>query len=168
LYLTNLLVCVLILLQAAVVVAAIYYAESIYTGRVHVKLILVVALGAGLGVIYLINASLGIVHKAKTGVVGKSLSREDYPGLWKYVNELSAEVGTVGPKNLVVGLEPNFYVTEADVRCLDGELTGRTMYISLALCRIMTVPELKAVIAHELGHFKGWSRLLRSRVDGSL
>jgi Zn-dependent protease with chaperone function len=46
-------------------------------------------------------------------------------------------------------------VTEADVLCLDGELTGRTMYISAPLCRIITLEEFSGIIAHELGHFKG-------------
>lgn len=56
---------------------------------------------------------------------------------------------------LVVGLTPTFFVTEADVHCIGGTVTGRTMYLSVPLCRILTVEELSAVIAHELGHFRG-------------
>jgi Zn-dependent protease with chaperone function len=54
-----------------------------------------------------------------------------------------------------VGLDPNFFVTEADVTCLSGKLSGRTLYCSLPLCRILSKEELTAIIGHELGHFKG-------------
>jgi Zn-dependent protease with chaperone function len=46
-------------------------------------------------------------------------------------------------------------VTEARVRCLNGVVTGRTLYCSLPLARILTLPEFDAVIGHELGHFRG-------------
>src|SRR5262249_10608236 len=41
------------------------------------------------------------------------------------------------------------------VVCLDGQLTDRTMYISLPLCRLLTEDELKVVLGHELAHYKG-------------
>ncbi len=95
------------------------------------------------------------MSKAKTIVIGHSLTADDYPHLWQFVNGLAKATGTETPHNLVVGLTPNFFVTEADVQCIDGELTGRTMYLSAPLCRILTNEQLSAVIAHELGHFKG-------------
>ncbi|MBI2865206.1 MAG: M48 family metalloprotease [Chloroflexi bacterium] len=55
----------------------------------------------------------------------------------------------------MLGLNPNFFVTEADVTCLNGQLSGRTLYCSLPLCRILTLNELSAIIGHELAHFKG-------------
>jgi Zn-dependent protease with chaperone function len=57
----------------------------------------------------------------------------------------------------VVGLNPTFFVTEAQVHCLAPWewLRGRTLYVSLPLCRILTHTELQAVISHELGHFQG-------------
>ena len=64
-------------------------------------------------------------------------------------------MGAEHPDALVTGLEPNFYVTESEVLSLDGKLSGRTMYVSLLLCRILSVDELKAVLAHELAHYKG-------------
>ena len=56
---------------------------------------------------------------------------------------------------MVVGLDPNFFVTEARVRCLNGTLSGRTLYCSLPLARILSRAEFDAVIGHELGHFRG-------------
>jgi Zn-dependent protease with chaperone function len=46
-------------------------------------------------------------------------------------------------------------VTEAPVICLDGTLKGRTLFLSLPFCRVLTKKELAAIIGHELGHFVG-------------
>ena len=94
-------------------------------------------------------------ERARSTVPGRVLTAEACPGLWGYVTGLAERVGSDPPQNLVVGFAPTFFVTEADVQCLDGLLNGRTMYLSLPLCRILTTDELSGVIAHELGHFKG-------------
>jgi Zn-dependent protease with chaperone function len=52
-------------------------------------------------------------------------------------------------------MEPSFFVTEAEVSSLAGELKGRTMFVSLPLSRMLTLDEWSAVIDHELIHFKG-------------
>jgi Zn-dependent protease with chaperone function len=71
------------------------------------------------------------------------------------VEEAAQRLGSLKPDHIVVGLDPNFFVTEADVASLSGSLKGRTLYCSLPLCRILSVEELTSVIGHELGHFKG-------------
>lgn len=38
---------------------------------------------------------------------------------------------------------------------MSGRLSGRTLYCSLPLCRILSKEELTSIIGHELGHFKG-------------
>lgn len=54
-----------------------------------------------------------------------------------------------------MGLDPNFFVTEASVTCCGNVFRGRTLYLSEPLCRILSVQELRAIIGHELGHFRG-------------
>ncbi len=68
-----------------------------------------------------------------------------------------------------MGLEPSFFVTTARMKVISSErdlvtseeedaasaVRGRTLYLSLPFCRIMTDCELRAVLAHELGHFRG-------------
>ena len=155
LYLSNFVVSALVIVQGVVLMGTVYYGESALLGRIHYGYILLFGLSALAGAFYIIKAMFGLVHKVKTVVIGKSLNVDSYPQLWHFVDDLAKRTGTEPPQNLVVGLTPNFFVTEADVRCLDGELTGRTMYISAPLCRILTIEELSGVIAHELGHFKG-------------
>jgi Zn-dependent protease with chaperone function len=93
--------------------------------------------------------------RASASVIGKSVHAVEYPQLWRFVKGLADRTGTECPQNVVLGLTPNFFVTEADVFCIGKTLTGRTMYLSLPLCRVLCPQELSAVIAHELAHFKG-------------
>ena len=55
---------------------------------------------------------------------------------------------------ILVGIEPTFYATAADiVGCGKETLKGETLYLSMSLMRLFNKSELKAVIGHELGHF---------------
>ena len=50
--------------------------------------------------------------------------------------------------------QPNFSFIDCNVRCLDGILYGRSLYISLPMARIFTQDEFASAIAHELAHFQ--------------
>jgi Zn-dependent protease with chaperone function len=71
------------------------------------------------------------------------------------VKTLAAKIDALAPENIVVGLDTTFFVIKAEVKCLAATLKGRTMYLSLPLCRILNEGELTSIVGHELGHFKG-------------
>lgn len=145
----------LVIGNAYLLVASIFYGEDALIGGIHFGLIVVIGLGATYAVSDVVLAMLELGKKATVRVTGKIVSSETQANLIHFISELSQKIGTPTPDRIVLGLEPNFFVTEADVECLDGKIRGRTMYLSLPLCRILTKGELKAVLAHELGHFKG-------------
>jgi Zn-dependent protease with chaperone function len=155
LYLTALILIGLIVVHAAVAMAAIYYGESAVVGRIHVGVIAAIGLGALAGVLAMARSTFSLVRKAQTFVIGKTLTRDQAPQLWKQIEGIAQQLDALKPDSLVVGLDPNFFVTEANVSCLSGELNGRTLYCSLPLCRILSKEELTSIIGHELGHFKG-------------
>lgn len=155
LYLTVTVLIGLVLVHAAVAMAAIYYGESALGGRIHLRIIGIIGLGAAVGVFAMARGAFSLVRKAQTFVIGLALSRDEAPELWKQVEDTADQLQALRPQHLVVGLDPNFFVTEADVVCLNGTLSGRTLYCSLPLCRILTKGELISVLGHELGHFKG-------------
>jgi len=155
LYLTAVVLIGLILIHAAVAMGAIYYGESALVGRIHVGIIAAIGLGALAGVAAMARSTFSLVRKAETFVVGKAVSREDEPQLWNEVEGTAQKLAALRPEHIVVGLDPNFFVTEADVICLTGRLGGRTLYCSLPLCRILSRREFTSVVGHELGHFKG-------------
>jgi len=155
LYLIALILSGLVLAHAAVAIAAIYFGESALVGRIHVGIIAAIGVGALAGVVAMARSTFSLVKKAQTIVVGKALDRRDAPELWRRIDETARRLGALKPDNLVIGLDPQFFVTEADVICLSGTLNGRTLYCSLPLCRILNSEELTAILGHELGHFKG-------------
>lgn len=155
LYLTVLVLIGLILVHAAIAMAVIYYGESALINRIHIGIMGAIGLGAGVGVLAMARRAFSLVRKAQTLVAGHALSRDEAPRLWQQVDDTADRLAALRPQHLVVGLDPNFFVTEADVICLSGTMTGRTLYCSLPLCRILSTGELTSVLGHELGHFKG-------------
>jgi len=155
LYLTVLVLVGLIVVHAGLAMATIYFGESALINQIHGGLILLIGIGAAAGVVAMIKSSFAIVKKAQVAVVGRSIRQGDAPDLWTRVSGLAAKLQALVPDHIVLGLEPNFYVTEAEVTCLSGTLSGRTLYCSMPLCRILTEGEFDSIIGHELGHFKG-------------
>ena len=48
-----------------------------------------------------------------------------------------------------------FFATEAPVKVGETALRGKTIYLSRPISDYLTIPELKSIVTHELGHFKG-------------
>lgn len=158
LHLTNILVALLILASAGIVISSVPLLMNTFGGRWPVKIFLVlllVGVGAVAGVIAVLKASFSVVQTTTASVLGKPVQESDVPALWATVREVARDCGAQPPDNVVVGLEPNFFVTEAPVRATAGELRGRTMFISLPLCRILRLAEVRAVLGHEMAHFVG-------------
>jgi Zn-dependent protease with chaperone function len=155
LYMTVLVLAGLVVTHAALAMATIYFGESALVNTVHVGLILAIGLGAALGVLAMVRSSFSLVRKAEVTVVDRSVTRTEASQLWSRIEAAAATVKALAPNHIVLGLDPNFFVTEANVTCLSGKLTGRTLYCSMPLSRILTEPEFDAIIGHELGHFKG-------------
>ena len=151
LHLTNAFLILLLTAQAALAVTALWALEAALLGRVHVGILAGIGLAALAGIVTLARASLAIVQTATTTVIGRKVTEEQSPALWRFVRETARRARTV-----------------------DGELKGRTMFLSLPFARILTLDELRAIVGHELGHYKGldtlWSRkfypIYRGTVDG--
>jgi len=118
-------------------------------------MLLFLALGGVCGAWLMIQSLASLPQRASVTVLGLPVSPEEQPGLWTHVQRLAEQAGAGAPDHIVIGLEPHFFVSEAEVTSLDGELKGRTMFVSLPLSRMLTLDEWSAVIGHELGHFKG-------------
>jgi Zn-dependent protease with chaperone function len=155
LYATVAVVIVLVLVDAALAMGTIYFLEVAFLGRIHFVIILGIGAAALFAVTRMIRAVLALAHRATSSVLGVPLDRDHDGPIFEFVDELTGRLGAQGPEHIVAGLDPTFFVTEADVQTLDGSLRGRTMFVSLPLARILSVDELRAVIGHELGHFRG-------------
>ncbi len=117
------------------------------------KLILVVALVAGVMSLGVFRAIFVAPDAPRVDAV--ALPEADAAVLREGLRSLCARVGTEGPTNVLTGIDDNFFVTESVLQVNGGEVRGRTLYVSLALLRVLSRDEADAVLAHELGHFVG-------------
>ena len=147
----------LAIVQGAILTYALYLVMAVAVGIVYYGLILLMVILTVLTCLGLISSSFKMASKQTHSALGLSLKRVDYPQLFSFVSSLANKLGARSPDHIVVGLEPSFYVTSANVKVLgdDKVLTGETLFISLPLSRILTTEEFTGVIGHELGHFRG-------------
>ena len=152
-------IAITVAIQGIALTFAAYFGESYAIGRVHFLLIGGIGLGAGYAALQLIS-SLGKLGKPLAmSVTGKSLTPSDAPKLFSFVSVLADKLSAKRPINIVVGLDPTFFVTNCNVK-VRGEqeqepLTGETLFISAPLSRLLSEDEFAAVVGHELGHFRG-------------
>jgi len=155
--LSVLLLSVMVLAQGAILTYAAYIGESYFLERVHFFLIGAIGIGALIGAIRLISASTSLRQKLQTQVIGKRLLPGDAPKLYAFVRALAEKLGARSPENVIVGLDPNFFVTSADIALLGSNtlLHGESLFVSAPLARLLSHEEFAAVLGHELGHFRG-------------
>ena len=145
----------LAVLDGALIILAVWYGEPAISGGYRHPFF---ALAAGAAVAV---AAIGMLRglrksiRSTARVFGEAVSRADEPQLWATVDDVASAVGTRPPDNIVLGLNPELFVTQTEVRALSGQLKGRTLYLSLPLTRLMDQDELRAILGHELAHFHG-------------
>lgn len=155
--LSVLLIAASVLLQGAILTYAAYIGESYAIGRVHFFIIGGIGVGALIGGLKLIGASMSFGGKLKMSAIGKVLNTAEAPKLFSFVRSLSEKLGAKGPDNIIIGLEPTFYVTSSEIRVpwSDKPIKGETLYVSAPLSRLLSQDEFASVVGHELGHFRG-------------
>ncbi|GAA2789677.1 M48 family metallopeptidase [Crossiella cryophila] len=117
-----------------------------------------------------VGAAVRTVLKVKVEPYGAQLPRADYPELWRTVDELAVAADTRGPDDIRLVPEVNAAVWE-DSRLLGLKSGTRYLMIGLPLLAGLNVAELRAVLAHELGHYShGHTKLsaLTYRATGAL
>lgn len=81
------------------------------------------------------------------------ITPEAQPELWALVHAVAGAVGERAPDELYLDFRANAWVKEH--RRMLGLLPGRRrMTLGAPLVASLTVPQLRAVVAHELGHFR--------------
>ncbi|MDQ7906827.1 M48 family metallopeptidase [Phytohabitans sp. ZYX-F-186] len=137
------------LVQVAAAIAFGVWLSSLVPGGIALKIIfpvLVAAIGS-------VAVGLWKAVRAKPKPPeGLSVGPDQAPELWRTVHELAHVVGTRVPNEIRLVPEVNAAVFE-DSRLLGLVGGRRTLYIGLPLLQAFTVDQLRAVLAHELGHY---------------
>lgn len=146
-----------VLVQGAVLTLGSLVAQAFFLNKVRIYIVIGIGAGALLASWRLFDGILDFGAKLRSHVNGIRISQDKAPDLHAFVGTLAEKLGANAPDNIVVGLEPNFFVTNADVVTADSHrpLDGQTLYVSAPLARLLTMSEFAAVIGHELGHFRG-------------
>ena len=155
LYITLWGLAILTIADGLLTLSAVYLGFGVLAGRIYPIVLLAIAIGVFFGAVAILRAIFRMQRRATTFVVGRMVSRDAEPAVYGLVEDIAAELRTQTPDNVVVGLDPNFFVTEANVVGTDGPHQGRTLFMSLPVARIFSPSELRAVLGHELGHFRG-------------
>ncbi|GGS36574.1 M48 family metallopeptidase [Actinokineospora fastidiosa] len=155
-----LLVIVLVLVYAALVVGVLI------TGQVAFQpTVLLAMIGLGVVVLALVR-SLVRVSDLAPEPDGEELARP--APLWELVDELAGLVGTRAPDAIRLTMDANAAVVE-EIRLLGLVGGARTLAVGRPLLAGLTAGELRAVIAHELGHYaRGHTRLAALTYRGSV
>lgn len=153
-----------VVVQGAMVLALSYWVTALWMHVYYPKLILIAGLLAVIGAFAVIKA---IFKKPETGlqVDGVLLDPAGSPRLWADLGAICEQVGTAPPDNVIVGIDDNFFATEAPVSVGGTTCRGRTLYVSLALLKQMDGAEADAVLAHEMAHFSGNDTLYSKKIS---
>ena len=143
-----------VVLQGFFAVWLSFWVTAFLWHKYFVKLILVAGLLA-LGGVAAIVAK--IFHKTQSSnvVEGEVLTEAQAPLLLRRIKHLADRMRTPVPDHIVAGIDTNFFVTQAPLTVGGKTLTGRSLFMSIPLLRVLSMQEADAVLGHELAHFRG-------------
>jgi Zn-dependent protease with chaperone function len=155
-HLTLFALLVMIVAQSLIAAYAFYTVETELARSVGVALIYCLILSAVLGAWGTVRVGFAVSRRPPLVVLGIEINQETQGRLWRFVAQVASKLGAEPPAHIVLGLQPTFYATPANL-VLVGQsqvLTGDTIHLSLPMLRILSEQELAAVVGHEIGHFK--------------
>jgi Zn-dependent protease with chaperone function len=140
--------------QGVLAVWLSYWMTAVWFNSYFPKLIAIVGILAAMALFYVVSA---IFRRPAMDfeVEAEVLEEAKAPELWAHVRTLCEKLRTPPPDHILAGIDANFFVTESEVRAGGRTLTGRTLYVSLSLLRLLERSEADAVLAHEMGHLLG-------------
>lgn len=123
----------------------IAYADVVYTSIHAGKLIIFCVAGAG-SVIWAI-----LPRPDRFDPPGPRVDRGEEPALFAAIDEVAAATGQAPPEDVYLMNDMNAFVSQRGG--FMGFGSRRVMALGLPLMQALTIDELKAVLAHEFGHF---------------
>jgi len=141
--------------------------------RIYPFILIMIGLGVVLTVIAVFNALGKILFPPASKVTAVVIDPKKYPHFNSMLKELAEKTRTKMPNHVVVSYDGEFSVQKNKLIVLGGsQVKGRILTISAPLLRFLNVTEMKAILAHEFGHFSGhdttFSSVVQPIYSGSL
>jgi Zn-dependent protease with chaperone function len=143
-----------IILQGAFLVWLSFWVTAYFMNEYIPKLIIIIAIVAAIAIFTAIRSIFRKVQQ-DNHVQGELITPEVAPALWSRIREFASKLNTAPPAQIIAGIDANFYVTEFPLQVGEHKTSGRSLFVSLPLLRVLDQTEADAVLAHELGHFVG-------------
>nr|WP_314076411.1 M48 family metalloprotease [uncultured Roseococcus sp.] len=141
--------------------SALLAGEALSSGGAKVLGLVVVMVGLSLwgavSAVLQLRRTMGLFTPDPLDILGRPISPEEAPGLWRIVDDLAKRLGALKPDNVVIGLDAGFFVSSGPklLQPGGGSLGGRTLYLPLPYLALLRQDEVSAIIGHELAHFAG-------------
>jgi heat shock protein HtpX len=123
------------------------YAEWVYADRVHPKLAFGCIVAGGM-VLWSI-----IPRRDKFVAPGPRLAPAEHPRLFKELNSIASATGQAMPREVYLVSDVNAWVSQRGG--VMGFGSHRVMGLGLPLLSVLRISEMRAVLAHEFGHYHG-------------
>jgi Zn-dependent protease with chaperone function len=143
------------------------YAQVVYLERVNLQLLIFCVVAAGL----ILWSVIPRVDRFEPP--GPRLLAGEHPRLFRELEAVAGAVGQAMPREVYLVPNVNAFVTSRGG--VMGFGSRRVMGLGLCLMRILSVRELRAVLAHEFGHYHGgdtalgpWIHKTRSAISRTL
>jgi tetratricopeptide (TPR) repeat protein len=137
-----------IFLLALIILITFWYTFSPLLSGEGFRAPLVVACAVGLVTLVGMVRALWVRIAEPTGL---RITREDTPRLFEVIDEVAAKMGGVRVDSVSVSSEFNACIVQLPRWGIFGNYRNH-LEIGLPLAMVLTIDELKAVIAHEMGH----------------
>lgn len=116
-------------------------------------------ISAGIGILIGVAAAMRGVFSAfrvqSPFVPAIPLPLEHLPRLRELILDVCKDLKTKPPRNTLLCLEPEFFVTSQRINHLAEHASGRTLVLGAPMLSSLSVDEIRAIIAHEMAHFSG-------------
>lgn len=123
------------------------YAQFAYAERFNLQLTIFCLIGAGT-ILWAI-----LPRFDRFTIIGLRLDAHEHPRLFSEISAIAAKTGQKMPAEVYLALDMNAFVAER------GGLLGigvrRVMGIGLPLMQVLSVAQLRSILAHEFGHYYG-------------
>ncbi|HET6892353.1 MAG TPA: M48 family metallopeptidase, partial [Pyrinomonadaceae bacterium] len=120
-------------------------------GRIPIKLVLILSIGALITVFKMIQS---LFIKVESPDPGRSLSEEEAPGLWELTRKVAESVGTrpVDEIRITPGTDMAVY-EKGSFRERSQDKAKRILLVGVGILNDFQQNGFRAVLAHEYGHF---------------
>ncbi|MBN1610539.1 MAG: M48 family metallopeptidase [Polyangiaceae bacterium] len=128
------------------------YAQVVIAERVFVKLALICVVLAGV-ILWSVLPRLDRFEPP-----GPQLTEHAHPQLFALIRDVADKTGQAMPREVYLVADVNAFVAQRGG--IMGLFSRRVMGLGLPLLALLSVSELRAVLAHEFGHFHGGDTML--------